>query len=103
VLADRMSAYHLFAVAIDFPRFGTTRADVMRKLAAAGIGSQVHYVPLLEHPLHAARCPAERARRRPGADHYYAHTLSLPLYPSLAPADIDRVVETLAHILGTPP
>lgn len=101
-LADRESAYHLFAVAIDFSRFGTTRGRVMRELAAAGVGTQVHYIPLLHHRLHAERCPGELARPRPGADRYYAQTLSLPLYPALAPADVTGVVEELGRALGDP-
>jgi perosamine synthetase len=101
--ADRVSAYHLFAVAIDFARFGTTRARVMQALAAAGIGTQVHYIPLLDHPLHHRRCPDERARPRPGADHYYARTLSLPLYPALSPDDVRFVVGELHRILGESP
>jgi UDP-4-amino-4,6-dideoxy-N-acetyl-beta-L-altrosamine transaminase len=102
-LADRESAYHLFAVAIDFARFRTTRARVMAALAGAGIATQVHYIPLLHHPLHARRCPGELARPRPGADHYYARTLSLPLYPALTPADATRVVEELHRVLGESP
>ncbi|HEY0193246.1 MAG TPA: aminotransferase class I/II-fold pyridoxal phosphate-dependent enzyme [Kofleriaceae bacterium] len=97
--ADRSSAYHLFAVAIDFPRYRTTRARVMQALADAGIGTQVHYIPLLDHPLHARRCPDELGRPRPGADHYYARTLSLPIYPTLTPGDVRRVVHELHRIL----
>ena len=100
---DRESAYHLFAVAIDFARFGTTRARVMQSLAAAGIGTQVHYIPLLHHPLHARRCPDEVGRPRPGADHYYARTLSLPLYPALTLDDASQVVGELHRILGESP
>ncbi len=100
--SDRESAYHLFTVAIDFARHGKTRDQVMGELAAQGVGTQVHYVPLLSHPLHAGRNPAERTRPRPGADHYYARTLSLPLYPSLTPADVTHVVGALAHVLGEP-
>lgn len=96
---DRESAYHLFAVAIDWVRFGTTRARVMQTLADAGIGTQVHYIPLLDHPLHAQRCPGERDRPRPGAAAYYALTLSLPMFPSLATADIERVVTQLHKAL----
>jgi perosamine synthetase len=102
-IADRESAYHLFAVAIDFERFGTTRARVMSALTIAGIATQVHYIPLLDHPLHAQRCPAERDRPRPGVDHYYARTLSLPLYPTLTPADATRVVSELHRVLGGSP
>ncbi|HEY0482214.1 MAG TPA: UDP-4-amino-4,6-dideoxy-N-acetyl-beta-L-altrosamine transaminase [Kofleriaceae bacterium] len=101
--ADRESAYHLFAVAIDFARFGTTRAGVMAALADAGIGTQVHYIPLLHHPLHARRCPDEATRPRPGADHYYAHTLSLPLFPSLTTDDVTWVIGELHRVLGGSP
>jgi perosamine synthetase len=100
---DRESAYHLFAVAIDFARFATSRARVMQALAAADIGTQVHYIPLLHHPLHARRCPGELARPRPGADHYYARTLSLPLYPDLTEADVAGVVDQLHAALGDTP
>jgi dTDP-4-amino-4,6-dideoxygalactose transaminase len=99
---DRTSAYHLFAVAIDFARFGITRDRAMAELGAAGVGTQVHYIPLLHHPLHIGRCPDECARPRPGADHYFARTLSLPLYPTLTPADATRVVAELARVLGGP-
>lgn len=102
-LPDRESAYHLFAVAIDFPRFATTRARVMTQLAAAGVMTQVHYIPLLHHPLHARRCPDELDRPRPGAHHYYARTLSLPLYPTLTCDDASRVVEELRRALGGSP
>ena len=100
--ADRASAYHLYAVAIDFDHFRTTRRDVMRRLAEAGIGTQVHYIPLLDHPLHAARCTGETTRRRDGADRYYAHTLSLPMYPALTTRDVERVVAELDRALRGP-
>ena len=99
VRADRESAYHLFAVAIDFDRAGATRAGVMTALAADGIGTQVHYVPLHQHPFHAGRAGDHVAWPRPGVDHYYARTLSLPLYPGLADADVTRVVDGLARAL----
>ena len=100
--ADRESAYHLFAVAIDFARHGTTRAAVMEALSLVSIGTQVHYIPLLQHPLHAARCPGEVDRHRPGADRYYAQTLSLPMFPAMTDADVTRVVAELTRVLGEP-
>jgi UDP-4-amino-4,6-dideoxy-N-acetyl-beta-L-altrosamine transaminase len=101
--SDRESAYHLFAVAIDFARFATTRATVTARLAQLGIGTQVHYIPLLQHPLHANRCPDELGRPRPGADHYYARTLSLPMFPAMTDADVGDVVAQLHRVLGESP
>lgn len=102
-LADRESAYHLFAVSIDFARFGTDRGAVMERLLDAGIATQVHYIPLLHHPLHAARCPGERPYPRPGADHYYERTLTLPMHPSLVFDDVVHVVDELRQALGVSP
>ena len=99
-LPGRASAYHLFAIAVDWAHFGTTRARVVAALTAAGIGTQVHYIPLLHHPLHAARCPGELGRARPGADRYYARTLTLPLFPAMHDTDVDRVVAELHRALG---
>jgi UDP-4-amino-4,6-dideoxy-N-acetyl-beta-L-altrosamine transaminase len=96
--SDRESAYHLFAVAIDFARFGTTRARVTEQLAAAGIGTQVHYIPLYQHPLHQQRCGD--VGPHPGADHYYARTLSLPMFPAMTDADVGEVVAQLHRVLG---
>lgn len=101
-MPDRGSAYHLFAIAVDFPRFSTTRREVATRLLAKGIGTQVHYIPLLDHPLHAARCPDEVDRPRPGAAAYYARTLSLPMFAAMTDGDVDRVVAALHEILGEP-
>jgi dTDP-4-amino-4,6-dideoxygalactose transaminase len=97
---DRRSAYHLFAVGIDFDKFGTTRNKVISGLATAGVGVQVHYIPLLDHPLHAARCPGQRTG--PGAARYFARTLSLPLFPAMTADDVTRVVGELHRVLGDP-
>ncbi|MEO6777434.1 MAG: UDP-4-amino-4,6-dideoxy-N-acetyl-beta-L-altrosamine transaminase [Kofleriaceae bacterium] len=96
--SDRDSAYHLFAVAIDFAHFGTTRARVTEQLAARGIGTQVHYIPLYDHPLHRQRCGEPGPH--PGADHYYARTLSLPMFPAMTDADVGEVVTQLHRVLG---
>lgn len=90
---------HLYPVRIDFPALGTTRARFMRELRERGIGSQVHYIPLHLHPYFAAKYGP---RRLPGAEHYYARTLSLPFYFGMTERDVDRVVDALAEIAGLP-
>ncbi len=99
-LADRESAYHLFAIAVDWARFGTTRARVAEQLASEGVGTQVHYIPLTEQPLHKRRCPTEHTP--PGAARYYDRTLSLPLFPAMTPGDVGDVVAKLHRVLGDP-
>lgn len=90
-------ALHLYPVLIDFPATGMDRAAFMHKLAEKGIGSQVHYFPVHRQPYYAHRYGLASL---PGADSYYAHTLSLPFYPALGDGDVLRVVEALADILS---
>lgn len=92
-----LPALHLYAVQIDFPSFGITRAAFMRKLAEEGIGSQVHYFPV-----HRQRYYAERygATNFPGADRYYARALSLPFFASMNEDDVERVVRAITAILA---
>ncbi|MGH6994806.1 MAG: aminotransferase class I/II-fold pyridoxal phosphate-dependent enzyme, partial [Stellaceae bacterium] len=95
--ARGVTAWHLYAVQIDFAALRRRRGDVMRTLRAAGIGTQVHYIPVHRQPYY---------RRRygdldlPGADAYYARTLSLPLFPTMRDSDVDRVVGALKQALG---
>jgi dTDP-4-amino-4,6-dideoxygalactose transaminase len=35
----------------------------------------------------------------PGADRYYERALSLPLFPAMADADVDRVVDELRKLI----
>ncbi|MCF2524447.1 UDP-4-amino-4,6-dideoxy-N-acetyl-beta-L-altrosamine transaminase [Bradyrhizobium sp. G127] len=90
-------AWHLYAVRIDFKASGMTRKQVMVRLREAGIGSQVHYIPVHLQPYYR-RLYGESSL--PGATAYYAATLSLPLFPSMSDGDVGRVVDTLAHCLG---
>ena len=92
-------AWHLCAVRIDFAAAGRTRAGVMADLRARGIGTQVHYIPVHRQPYWRKRC-GDLAL--PGADAHYAQTLSLPLFPAMADADVDRVAGALAETLGLP-
>jgi dTDP-4-amino-4,6-dideoxygalactose transaminase len=69
----------------------------MRRLAAQGIGTQVHYIPLYRQP-YFRRLYGEM--RLPGAEAYYARVLTLPLFSAMLDDDVDRVVEALAGVLG---
>jgi perosamine synthetase len=79
-------ARHLYPVRL------ADRAEVSAAMRAAGIGVQVHYVPIYRHPLWAAAGPPERF---PATESAYAGLLSLPLHQGLTDAEQDRVVGAL--------
>ena len=88
---------HLMVALIDFEAAGKGRRQVMEELRARGVGTQVHYIPVHTQPYYRARYGEQHL---PGAAAWYARCLSLPLYPGMAEADVDRVVDTLAEVLG---
>ena len=92
-----LTAWHIYPLRIDFASAGIDRASVMRAMAADGIGTQVHYIPVHRQPYYAARYGTAEL---PGADAYYASTLTLPLHPMMTEADAARAVAVLKNQLA---
>ncbi len=91
------SAWHLFAVLVDFAGLGRERGAVMGALREASIGTQVHYIPVTMQPYYRARLGGAAF---PGAESYYERTLTLPLFPGMEDDDPRRVVDALVIALG---
>lgn len=87
---DPEHAWHLYAVQF---RTGDLRRAAYDELAAAGIRTQVHYIPVYRHPHYRT---INGAVSLPGAEAYYRGCLSLPLFPKMADADQERVLGALA-------
>ena len=98
--AGRESAWHLFAVRLCLEQLRIDRAGVIAELARRGIGTSVHFIPLHRHPYYRRTLAVEPAGF-PGAEDLFRRCLSLPLYPALAPADVDCVAQALRDVLGT--
>jgi UDP-4-amino-4,6-dideoxy-N-acetyl-beta-L-altrosamine transaminase len=91
--------WHLYAVLVDFSRLGTTRGHFMKRLRDAGIGSQVHYIPVHRQIYYVQRYGELTL---PGADAYYARCLSLPIFPAMSDDDVRRVVDALTVLVDRP-
>jgi len=89
-------AWHLYAVQIDFASAPVTRAQLMRRLREAEIGTQVHFIPVHLQPYYRKR---QQQRELPGALAYYQSSLSLPFFPTMTTEDVERVVSNLETIL----
>jgi UDP-4-amino-4,6-dideoxy-N-acetyl-beta-L-altrosamine transaminase len=95
---DRTSAWHLYAIEIDASRCDASRSSVFDAMRRAGIGVNVHYIPIHTQPYYT-RLGFQRGDF-PCAERYYAQALSLPLFPRMTPAQQDAVVATLGRALG---
>jgi dTDP-4-amino-4,6-dideoxygalactose transaminase len=83
---DAGHVYHLF------PVLSERRDEVRARLSAAGIETLVHYpVPIPNQPALAG----ERPEPCPVADRVTSQVFSLPLYPAMADADVERVAAAL--------
>jgi dTDP-4-amino-4,6-dideoxygalactose transaminase len=96
---DGSHAWHLYVIRLHLDRLGIDRAEVMEHLREAGIGASVHFIPLHLHPYYRAR-PETTPRPLPHATREYERVISLPLWPGMTDADLDRVVGALTTILA---
>ncbi len=87
--AEHTNAYHLFVAQVD------NRKEVYLKLREAGIFAQVHYVPLHMQPFYQDMA---KGSELPYTEKYYSECLSLPMYPSLSPAEQAYVIDTIKKL-----
>jgi UDP-4-amino-4,6-dideoxy-N-acetyl-beta-L-altrosamine transaminase len=91
------SAWHLYVVGWNEEASGVSRRDAFGRLRAAGIGVQVHYIPVHTQPYF--RKLGFRPGQYPNAEAYYACAITIPLYAGLTEAQQDSVVEQLTAML----
>jgi dTDP-4-amino-4,6-dideoxygalactose transaminase len=96
-LTDRRSSWHLYAIEIDETRTSRSRAEVFESMRAAGIGVNVHYIPIHTQPYY------ERLGFRRGdfpiSERYYSRAISIPLFPAMTTEQQEFVVQKLAGAL----
>lgn len=92
---DKVSAWHLYAVELTQDA-RASRADVFAGLREAGIGANVHYIPIHTHPFYERlgfrRCDF------PNSVAYYERALSIPLFPAMTQDQQSRVVDALMRL-----
>lgn len=92
-----VSALHLYVVELD-ETVRRPRAEVFAAMRAAGIGVNVHYIPVHLQPWYRAFGFARGDF--PVAEAYYDRALTLPLHVNLSEADQDTVMNALTSILA---
>jgi perosamine synthetase len=101
VQAPLRHAYHLVVVLLPD---GADRKLVYDAMRTAGIGVQVHFIPIYWHPYYR-RLGFERGLC-PETERVYARCLSLPVFPAVTDDEIERVTTVLlreverAHVAG---
>lgn len=92
------SAWHLYVVRLCLSRITLSQAQVFEALRAAGLGVNLHYIPVHLQPYY--RELGFKDGDYPQAEQYFSEAISLPLYPDLTDAEQEEVVAHLRRILG---
>ena len=92
---DADSAWHFMFVQLKLDRLTVDRGGVYHALRAEGIGVNVHYIPVHEHPYYRERYPGLSL---PVAEQAYQRLLTLPLHAGMTEADVDDVVAALDKV-----
>ena len=90
------SAWHLYVVRLQLDRIKLSHRQVFEGLRAAGVGVNLHYIPVHLQPYYRDLGFAEGDF--PQAERYYAEAISLPLFPLLSDEQQDFVVEQLRRL-----
>ncbi|MEZ0470781.1 aminotransferase class I/II-fold pyridoxal phosphate-dependent enzyme [Luteimonas salinilitoris] len=90
-------AWHLFIVRIDERRAGIGRDAFMARLKARGIGTGLHFRAAHLHEYYRTRYTPRQML--PNTVWNSERVCSLPLFPDMALADVDRIVDTMGIVL----
>jgi dTDP-4-amino-4,6-dideoxygalactose transaminase len=99
--ADDGHAWHLYMLRVVPDRSPVSRDELIAALAARGIATSVHFIPI--HRLEYYR---ERYGHRPGdfpvANKAFEELVSLPIYPSMTDEDVNDVVDAVLDAVSGP-
>ncbi|MCP1480168.1 UDP-4-amino-4,6-dideoxy-N-acetyl-beta-L-altrosamine transaminase [Pseudomonas chlororaphis] len=94
------SAWHLYVVRLQPERIRRTHREVFEALREAGVGVNLHYIPVHLQPYY--RDLGFAAGDFPEAERYYGEAISLPLFPALDDEQQTYVVEQLRQLIQEP-
>lgn len=96
---ETQSAWHLYVVRLKLDAIGKSHRQVFEALRSAGIGVNLHYIPVHTQPDY--RRLGFQAGDFPEAERYYAEAISLPMYAALSEAEQDQVIAAVKEVLQT--
>ncbi len=95
---DGHSGLHLYVIRLNLDAISKTHKEVFVALRDAGIGVNLHYIPLYRQPYYARMGFA--STDYPEAERYYAEAISLPMYLTLTINQQGTILEALKMSFG---
>ena len=91
------SGLHLYVIRLKLDLIIPSHAEVFDRLRAAGIGVNLHYIPVHTQPYYQEL--GFKVGDYPAAEAYYSEAISLPIYPNLRDDQQDEVIAALTQAL----
>ncbi|MGL5103533.1 MAG: UDP-4-amino-4,6-dideoxy-N-acetyl-beta-L-altrosamine transaminase [Plesiomonas sp.] len=94
---EAYSALHLYVIRLQRAKLNNTRRDIFDALRNAGIGVNIHYIPVHTQPYYQNL--GFRIGEYPIAENYYEDAISLPMFAAMTDQQQDAVIDVLRTIL----
>jgi UDP-4-amino-4,6-dideoxy-N-acetyl-beta-L-altrosamine transaminase len=88
---DTNSSWHLFVIQVK------NRKAIQQRLKGQGIGSQIHYIPVVSQPYYQDM--GHNIKQYPATDVYYQSALSIPLYCDFSSVEQELVISSIKALL----
>ena len=98
VAEDVEHAWHLYVIQLDLERLRIGRNEMIDLLKKEGIGTSVHFIPLHLHPYYRDNY-GYSPKDFPVASEVFERIISLPIYPKMTVADVQRVIESVSTLI----
>lgn len=92
-------AWHLYPIRVRTGHLRIDRAGFITELTNLGIGSSVHFIPVHLHPYYRETFGCRRGDL-PVTERVYDEFVSLPLFPSMTDAEVQRVIDAVGQIVS---
>jgi dTDP-4-amino-4,6-dideoxygalactose transaminase len=99
VRPDATSNWYIYVLRLCLERMSLSRDAFIEELKRRGIGTAVHYLPVHYHPWYREHY-GFAAGDYPVAEAEFERLVSLPLFPQMSEADVDRVVAAVEEIVA---
>lgn len=94
---DSYSGLHLYVIRLQLNKINKTHRQVFEELREAGIGVNLHYIPVHTQPYYQAM--GFKKGDFPEAERYYEEAISLPMFSTMTEQQQDEVVRILSKVL----
>jgi perosamine synthetase len=99
VKPDIVHAYHLYVIRLKLQNIQKNKQQIYADLRNAGIGVNVHYIPVHLHPYYRKNFNTSEGMC-PVSEKAFDEILSLPIFPDMSNADAQCVINEITGVVG---